>query len=177
MASPFGLANHVEDGVAHCVKVSMSGAAALRRRKIQAEAIPCAIIGSKHENIPFFVGLSAKEIHHMYPDKTFDVSTVNPFPMYMVIEARFAGERAVIDLSCGHLRQSQGIDVPMFIVGFGKGWPKRRGKDWRLVYMASPHAAQIRTETKEWTAKDLTNDLNDLIEAALEGEGPTYTLG
>lgn len=175
VASPLCLAAHFEDGLAHCVEASISGAAALRRRKIQAQAIPCAIVGSRDGDVSFAVGLSARGVYEFVeatgPFEEWARGSSFPedkrFHAHMVIEARFAGERAIIDLTYGQLRQGHGLDVPLHLLAFGDGWPRSQGPGWKLAYMDSPHAAKIREETKIWVGKGLTDDLHDMMEAAL----------
>ena len=177
IASPVALAMHFEDGFNHCVEASISGAAALRRRKIKAEAIPCAILGAKADGDFFSVGLSAGDVYAiLHPDKPFETwSAALPSPWissgfhaHMVIEARLAGERAVIDLTYGQLRQAAGLDVPLHLFAFGEGgWPQARGSRWELTYMDSPHAEQIREDAKVWVGKGLTEDFDDMIDLAL----------
>lgn len=95
VASPLALAAQFEDGLGHCVEASISGAAALRRRKIKARAVPCAIMGVKDGGDLFSVGLSARDAYNiMEPEEAFEEwSRGSTFPVdkrfhaHMVIEA------------------------------------------------------------------------------------------
>ena len=57
--------------------------------------------------------------------------------------------------------------MPLHLLGFGEGWPKSRGQDWKLTYLDSPSAAQILEASKVWVGKGLTDDMDNMIDAAL----------
>ncbi len=180
LAAPVCLASQFENGLAHCVEASICGAIALTSRKLEARAIPCAMIGvNESQGIDMAVGLTAKEVYErMSPDDgplpSFEEWCADKrfpggdCPIHMVIEARYHNERAIIDLTAGQLRQSHGIELPLSLHFFGEGWKEFERKGWRLMYIDSPHAEEILKKTSGVKNLGLVGDLEDLMAVAIQ---------
>lgn len=179
MAAPFGLAARFEHDLAHCVEASVCGAEALAARKIKARAVPCALVGThRSAGIVATVGLNAKDLYQRLspeegPLPTFEAWAAgqnlpaDDSPMHMIIEARYHGERAIIDLTIGQLRQAHGIEVGFSTHYIGEGWQEFDVPDWTLRYFDSPHAEEIQRRTGGYRNPGLVDDLGNLMDAAL----------
>lgn len=183
LASPFCLAPRFENGMAHCVEASISAASALGRWKVKARPIPCAIEGfNPHAGAVLAVGLTAKELYDRHREAVG--GDVEPFQewvrahgarlpaedgfvAHMVVEARFQGERALVDLTFGQLRGAFGIAVPMHHIGYGEGWPTLEVEGWRLSYLPSRRAHEQLAEVAGYDGRGYASDVKALMEVAL----------
>ncbi|MGD0680317.1 MAG: hypothetical protein ABSC94_33495, partial [Polyangiaceae bacterium] len=118
--APFCIAARFEDGFKHCVEASVAGAEALKRRAgIKARAIPCAVtLQHAESDVTLTIGFTARQIYDRLSEAegrpSFEEWRAteardlpdNEAPFHEIIEARFGGERALIDLTLGQLRQT-----------------------------------------------------------------------
>ncbi len=183
LASPYVLAVRADDDLAHCLDASVCGAAALKRYNIQARAIPCAILGKAPErSLTFCVGL---DVRGLYERLSADGELLPPFELWkaehgaglppegsfathVVIEARFKGERAIIDLTLGQLRRPHRLPIPMSSVTFGDGWPALKGTGWTARYVDAPRSGDVLALLNTPPNKDYVADLHNLMDAALQ---------
>ena len=187
LAAPFALASRF-DSLAHCVEASMCGAAALRRKHIKATARPCALVGRMApEGVQFSVGLDARDVYGMLstaegPPPAFEewrdqvargsLPAEGSFVAHMVIDASFQGDRALVDLTLGQIRESHGVPVPHSMVcNYSGEWPSIGGDRWEARYVDSPHEARIQAMTRAYTANGLVDDLDALTDIALQCRG------
>lgn len=64
MVAPLCIASRYEDGFKHCVEASVAGAEALRRRKIDARPIPCAVKAvHETEASTLTIGFTRKQLY------------------------------------------------------------------------------------------------------------------
>lgn len=188
LVAPFCILSRYEDGLRHCVEASVSGAAELVRRRITARPIPCAAIATIDSSpASFTIGLTPRQLYDRaaFPEgarpdfeawKSMHAAGVPDVeaPMHEVIDARFAGQRALIDLTIGQLRQTkmEGADgIPLCAVAIGDGWPTARADGWSVTYEAPPHAPAVvaasNAQVKRYKNTAFEADLHDLVELAL----------
>lgn len=183
LAAMYAVPSRFEDGLAHCMEASVAGAAALRRRGLNARALPCAILGVHFERgVQFAVGLTAEEMYARVDRSAGNVPPLDAwleehgsrFPaatgtaFHAVIEASLRGRRAVIDLTAGQLRQSFGVPLPVAIARFGSGWPVVEVDGWRIRYVESPREREVTELGVQYDASGFTDDLDALMDAALD---------
>lgn len=188
LVAPLCIAARYEDGFKHCVEASVCGAAALRRRRIDARPVPCAVVTlGEGEALAFTIGLSPRQLYERVdsasaerpPFETWrtDVARAVPDeedPIHEVIEARFAGKKALIDLTIGQLRQTghpDAMKIPLSLVGTGDGWPSFRAPGWTISYEASPHApaviARANAKVNKYSNPAFVAEIHDMMELAL----------
>lgn len=183
LAAPFALASRYENGLAHCVEASICGAAVLSKMKIKARAVPCAIMGANTElGVNLSVGLTAQEFHARLDWGAEERQTLDEwlsehgssypaaqdFVAHMVIEASFHGERALVDLTLGQLRQDHGVPVPPCEVFPFGDWPVFEAGDWMLQYAQSPRPREILREVQKYENKGLADDFSALMDGAIQ---------
>lgn len=182
LASPICLAFRFEDNFAHCIEASVSGAEALRRREIEARALPCAVLVKSTNGMQgWSLGLNPRQIYDraVEPIVTFEEWSKGRFmgrlddeyPIHMVIEAKHAGERVIVDLTLGQLRSPGRAPVPPQIdatVSPDGGWVERTGNGLTITYMDSPNIEHIPEDAKTYRDLDYVEDLHRLMEIALQ---------
>lgn len=170
LASPFCMIPRTKGDFAHCVEVSVVGAAALVDRTFDARVVPCGIIGmhSKLET-GVSVGLTAREVydlttgekpsfeewklkyHQEYNREFWDYES----PSHVVIEARCGNERTIVDLTLGQIRQKYRIDVSLtrswFMSRDMLGWPQLETPiGWQISYVDCPRADTVSKQASEY---------------------------
>lgn len=91
-------------------------------------------------------------------------------PLHVVIEARHAGERAIIDLTIGQLR-SGGAPVPFQLdarVAPDGGWVELTGDGLIITYMDSPNLDHLPPAAKPDQFAGFVADLHDGMSLALQ---------
>jgi len=191
LVAPFCVAARYDDGFKHCVETSVSGAAALRRRHIIAQPVVCAVMVFKEDGTSgLTIGLSPRQIYDRA--RASDGPSLPPFeewkeqvargvpeeehPIHEIIEARHNGERALIDLTLGQLRQTGIPDsdkIPLTVMAnLKKGWPDLQAPPWRIAYMDSPHDAQVLAESNakvsRYSNQSFVDDLSDMMDLAIK---------
>lgn len=188
LVAPLCIAARYEDGFKHCVEASVCGAAALRRRKVDARPIPCAVLAmGDGEASGLTIGLTPRQL---YERVDFGAAERPPFeawradvaravpdeedPIHEIIEARFAGQRALIDLTIGQLRQTghpDAMKIPLSLVSTGDGWPSFHAPGLTISYEASPHPpaviASSNAKVKKYSNPAFVDDIHDMMELAL----------
>jgi hypothetical protein len=188
LVSPFCIAARYEDGFKHCVEASVCGAAALGKRKIRARAIPCAVLAfGKDETSGLSIGFSRRQLYDrmdprdgpLPPFETWQSEAAHGVPdeespIHEVIEARFSGETALIDMTIAQLQQtcvSNAERIPLSLAAVGDGWPSFEGSVWTISYMASPHDAQVlarwNTKVNQYSNPTFVADIHDMMDLAL----------
>jgi hypothetical protein len=136
-AAPFAIASRYEDGFRHCVEASVAGAGALRRFKVPARPVPCAVI-LLHDRgeAALTIGFSPRQVYDLqgdpkppYEEWKATVARGLPdeeHPFHEVISADDG--RYVVDLTLVQLRQTGIADadaIPMTVVAKSgaNGWP------------------------------------------------------
>lgn len=183
LAAMYAIPARFSDGLAHCMEASVAGVGALRRRNIDARVIPCALLGVQVDRgIQIAVGLTAHEVYERLDRSRGPMPTRDswmakhsggfPDPSRMVshavVEARFRGRRAFIDLTAGQLRQNFGVPLPVAIARFGEGWPTIDVGGWRLEYVPSPRAAEVEALCRAYDGGGFIEDMDALIDVALD---------
>jgi hypothetical protein len=131
-------------GVGNCLPASVGGVQILKKRKIEARVLVCSMI-AKNYDIPAmaFVGHSAETAYGIAKGMPeFEVPPFDDFkkgfpehsekepPFHMVIEAKHAGKRIIVDLTSGQGNNASGLKVPPFLwVVTDKGLPTVRFED------------------------------------------------
>ena len=130
----------------------------------------------------FTLGLDARDVYEQAnaaegPLEPFDrwkavhgagLPPEGSFVAHAVIEAHVEGDRALIDLTFGQLRQAHRIAVPMSVVDFEEGWPSIEGDGWSVRYIDSPHAEQVQAALDNAPANEpFVEELHALTELAL----------
>ncbi len=182
-ASPFCLATFFENGLAHCIEASMSGAAVLTRHRIKAKAVPCCVGGNNNaEALSLSLGMTRRQVYDRFDKRTPNLPSVEEWvsthgqedeqatPLHMVIKAEFAGEHAIIDLTFGQVRAKGCKDAPLHLAVYEKDWFQFDRGNWTFGYMDCPHKADVWAIDAIRNYKDPTyeNVLNNLVELALQ---------
>lgn len=188
LVAPLCIASRYEDGFKHCVEASVCGASALRRRRIDARPIPCAVVAlGEGEASALTIGLTPRQLHERIdwgaaqrqPFETWRADAArgvpdDDAPIHEIIEARFAGRRALIDLTIGQLRQTghpDAMKIPLCLVGTGDGWPSFHVPAWTISYEASPHdptvVASSNAKVNKYSNPAFVADIHDMMELAL----------
>lgn len=181
LANPISLCAQFES-LSQCIEVSNCGATVLRRRNIKARALPCAVVvraGGRCVS----AGTSQRVVYDRLlkcPDglllPSFEEwaakntqAPKDPFPIHMVVEAKIAGDRAIIDLTLGQLRRSSGADLPLHVVSYGEGWPAYSLADGtQVTYLACPYPEKIPAGCRRYKNKTAEEGLGRLMNLALE---------
>lgn len=181
LASPILLASRFDDGLGHCLEASIGGAGALSRRGIEARVLPCAVVvQSAGAGRCWSAGLSPSQIYALLPSSkpafeefrraSFGSNFDDEHPLHVVIEARHAGERAIIDLTIGQLR-SGGAPVPFQLdarVAPDGGWVELTGDGLIITYMDSPSLDHLPPAAKPDQFAGFVADLHDGMSLALQ---------
>ncbi len=183
LAAPFALASRFENGLAHCVEASICGAAVLSKMRIKSRALPCAIMGANTKlGVNLSVGLTAREVYDNLDwgtteRQTFDEWLVEngarhpkaqDFVAHMMIEARFHGERALVDLTLGQLRQAHRVPVPCCEFFAFNDWPCFEVGDWMVRYTPSPRPREIMQVARKYQGRGLADDFSALMDLAVQ---------
>lgn len=190
MVSPIILALRYEDGLNHCIEASICAAEALTRRQITTRVVPCFAVAvhQRQRNLLIPVGLSPKEMYDQTdwgtspkpPYETWKAQYANQVPddklnTHAVIEASLGGERALIDLTIGQLREApmaEARTIPWQVVMHGQGWPLFASPDWTISYGDTLHSpeilAPVNAMLKNYKDPGFIADLHDAMALALE---------
>lgn len=181
LASPICLASRFDDGLGHCLEASIGGAGALSRRGIEARVLPCAVVvQSAGAGRCWSAGLSPSQIYALLPSSkppfeefrraSFGSNFDEERPLHVVIEARHAGERAIVDLTIGQLR-SGGAPVPFQLdarVAPDGGWVELNGDGLLIRYMDSPNQDHLPPDAKSDRCTGIVDDLHDAMSLAIQ---------
>lgn len=178
MASPFVLIGHY-GALTHCVEASTYGVAALKRFNVQARPLFCSAIGYNYKTqVAVSMGIKPHDLYKLC-EKSDDTPSFDEWalaslneapecPVHAVIEARLAGERALVDLTAGQMQPRLGWALPMHLIWYGDGWPHFENDSGYVQYMACPHATEIRGAWREYKApKVVVDDVHELMKVAI----------
>lgn len=178
-ANPFCLVPRFDDGLAHCIEVSVCGAEVLRRQRIVARTLPCAVVVTGELGQGWSLGLNPRQLYALTrPNLPFEEwsrvrfasKPVDDHPIHMVIEAKHAGQRAIIDLTIGQLRSLGRAPVPLHLhamVGVDGGWVELTGDGVVITYMDSPNTEHLPAEARDYHDPNYVDDLHRMMELAL----------
>jgi hypothetical protein len=182
MSNPFALAARF-DSVNHCVEASNCGAAALRKYRIDARAILCSLVvdgaggaASAGHNVETVFEFNRTHVDGFSMTLSQFKETAyaagfprDPYPFHVIIEARHAGDRAIIDPTLGQLRR-QGLPVPLHVVTYGSGWPDLElvSTGTRVTYDACPYPRKVMPEARSYVNAGYTGDLLELMKTAAQ---------
>jgi len=185
LAAPFCIAARYDNGLAHCIEASVSGATVLRRFGFEAHAVPCAImVQSADRATGSTVGLGPRDLYGMLRDDEGPLPSfedwlarqsmppevlADPNPAHMVVRASGHGAKFTVDLTLGQVRHIHGIDV-----GMTDSWPSwdwcsiTTPRGWQLKWIEHPRPADVLAVSEKFTASGLAGDLSDLTMLALQ---------
>jgi hypothetical protein len=184
MVAPWALRVRYPDR-ACCIPAAHCGAAALRKRRIDARAIPCALVAqAAGSEAGIFVGHTAASAYKFIsehsdgsePMPAFDEwrAMMGSFPeevgVHMAIEATLCGKRAFIDLTLGQVQDSTrgSVHVPDRRLWWGSGWPSEVFENGTAIaYMPHPDRSKIDPATLSYENRGLTDDFSALMDVAL----------
>lgn len=192
LASPYVFAARYEDFAERPIEAALAGAAALRKRKLDAKVAPCAIVGVNEAGTRrLAVGLSPREIYarlerdHAATNDDAAASALEPFDawhakfapglaaddpqFHAVVTVSFGGEHATLDLGLGQVRRLTGANIPICLSMLApqREWPRVEIDGWTLEYVPSPRSEAILPTLRAYDDPALVNDVNVLIDLAI----------
>jgi hypothetical protein len=167
LAAPFCMASRYED-MCHCVEASEAGARALRKYKVKARILPCAVMGvNAARDRCVSIGVPASTLRAYGGVIQDEEALAAERVFHAVIEASHAGDRAVIDLTFGQLKGMHGMAPPLVQVSMVKGWPSFHLDGFDFAYGPSHDDEWVREHATKWNGSGFVDDLLNLMNAAL----------
>lgn len=153
MAAPLVLARQFSDGLSHSFDVSVAACRVLCDHGVSARLLPTVLyVLSERRGVGLVVGVTAGE-HAQFLRENADALLAAPTAegaaeeggregvdvvhTHLVAEGRFGGERVVVDLTLGQLRE-HGVPAPACLSWFGEEWAEREWGGWRVEFGPSP---------------------------------------
>ncbi len=98
----------------------------------------------------------------------------NEAPFHEIIEAHFSGERALIDLTFGQLRQTgarHSETIPLHVVFVGEGWGEIEIPHWKIAYTEPSHderaLAAFKAKVNKYSNPEFVRDIHEMMDLAL----------
>jgi len=174
----------------HCVEMSHAGVALLRKHRIRATVLLCAVIAQTTDHGKGIVaGHTLRTLYDFYSqtkdmepfdewaktqDATLQDGTLGQdYPFHLIIEAKDQQDRALLDLTAGQLRQATGgaIKMPAAVSAFnGSQWPSFELDGAVVKYMACPYPERVDPQHLRFppTIAGVVGDLDYLTGLALK---------